>query len=93
MIVFAALVLQMQAVFSIALAAVWFLTKGEREASADEVEAHFGALHVFPDVKVVPHLLKHIHRTKMLEQGAGGPKAVRFSKKGLASVRGRLVPV
>jgi hypothetical protein len=72
------------------LAAMWFVTKGEREATGDEVERHFDALHVFPDVKVVPHLLKHVHRTKMLELGAN-PKAVRLSKKGVAYVRGRLV--
>jgi len=74
------------------LAAVWFLTKGEHETTADDVEAHFQVLRVFPDIKVTPHLLKHIHRTKMLEQGASA-KAVRLAKKGLASVRGRLVPV
>ena len=74
------------------LAAVWFLTKGEHEATADDVEAHFQVLRVFPDIKVTPHLLKHIHRTKMLEQGASA-KAVKLSKKGLGSVRGRLVPV
>jgi hypothetical protein len=74
------------------LAAVWFLTKGEQETTADDVEAHFQVLRVFPDIKVTPHLLKHVHRTKMLEQGSG-PKAVRLSAKGLASVRGRLVPV
>jgi hypothetical protein len=74
------------------LAAVWFLTKGEQETTSDDVEAHFQLLHVFPDVKVTPHLLKHIHRTKMLEQGSTA-KAVRLSKKGAGSVRGRLVPV
>lgn len=74
------------------LAAVWFLTRGESETTADDVEAHFQTLRVFPDVKVVPLVLKHIHRTKTLEPGAGGPKAVRLSRKGLASVRGRLVP-
>jgi hypothetical protein len=74
------------------LAAVWFLSKGERETTADDVEAHFQVLRVFPDIKVTPHLLKHIHRTKMLEQGSSA-KAVKLSKKGLASVRGRLVPV
>lgn len=75
------------------LAAVWFLTRGESETTADDVEAHFQTLRVFPDVKVVPLVLKHIHRTKTLEPGTTGPKAVRLSKKGLSSVRGRLVPV
>jgi hypothetical protein len=74
------------------LAAVWFLGKGEREVSTDEIERHFETLHVFPDLKVVPHVLKHVHRTKMLELGSN-PKAVRLSKKGVAGVRGRLVPV
>ena len=74
------------------LAAVWFLTHGEREATADDVESHFDSLGVFPDLKVVPSLLKHVHRTKMFEQGST-PKSVRFSKKGIAGVRGRLVPV
>ena len=74
------------------LAAVWFLTRGERETSADEVEAHFASLQAFPDVKVVPLLLKHVHRTKTLEQGSS-PKAVRLTAKGITAVRGRLVPV
>ena len=74
------------------LAAVWFLTRGERETSADEVEAHFASLSAFPDVKVVPLLLKHVHRTKTLEQGST-PKAVRLTAKGITAVRGRLVPV
>ena len=74
------------------MAAVWFLTKGERETNGDEVERHFEALNVFPDLKVVPHLLKHVHRTKLLETGSN-PKAVKMTKKGLTSVRGRLVPV
>lgn len=74
------------------LAAVWFLTRGERETSADEVEAHFASLSAFPDVKVVPLLLKHVHRTKTLEQGSS-PKSVRLTPKGITAVRGRLVPV
>jgi hypothetical protein len=74
------------------LAAVWFLTRGERETSADEVEAHFASLQAFPDVKVVPLLLKHVHRTKTLEQGSS-PRAVRLTAKGITAVRGRLVPV
>jgi hypothetical protein len=74
------------------LAAVWFLTRGETETTADDVEAHFQTLRVFPDVKVVPIILKHIHRTKTIEIGSSGPKAVRLSKKGMTSVRGRLVP-
>jgi hypothetical protein len=74
------------------LAAVWFLTKGERETSADEVEAHFASLRAFQDVKIVPALLKHVHRTKTLEQGSS-PKSVRLTAKGITAVRGRLVPV
>ena len=72
------------------LAAVWFVTKGERETTGDEVERHFGTLHAFEDIKVVPHLLKHVHRTKMLEQGTN-PRAVRLTKKGVAHVRDELV--
>ncbi len=74
------------------LAAVWFLTRGVSETTADDVEAHFQTLRVFPDVKVVPIVLKHIHRTKTIEIGSTGQKAVRLSRKGVASVRGRLVP-
>jgi hypothetical protein len=74
------------------LAAVWFLTRGERETSANEVEEHFASLQAFPDVKVVPLLLKHVHRTKTLEQGSS-PKSVRLTAKGITAVRGRLVPV
>ena len=74
------------------LAAVWFLTRGERETSADEVEAHFESLRAFQDVKVVPLLLKHVHRTKTLEPGSS-PKSVRLTAKGITAVRGRLVPV
>jgi hypothetical protein len=73
------------------LAAVWFLTKGETETTGDDVERHFATFRAFPDVKVVPHLLKHVHRTKMLEFGST-TKTVRLSKKGLAYVVGRLVP-
>jgi len=72
------------------LAAVWFLTNGEKEATGDDVERHLESLRAFPDVKVVPHLLKHVHRTKLLEFGSS-QKAVKLSKKGLAYVRGRLV--
>jgi hypothetical protein len=72
------------------LAAVWFLTKGEKETIGDDVERHLESLRAFPDVKVVPHLLKHVHRTKLLEFGSS-QKAVKLSKKGLAYVRGRLV--
>jgi hypothetical protein len=72
------------------LAAVWFLTKGDRETTADEVEGHFQTLKVFGDVKVVPLLLKHVHRTKMLESGSQ-PRAVKLSRKGVSHVRERLV--
>jgi hypothetical protein len=72
------------------LAAVWFLTKGERETNPDEVEGHFRSLSVFEDVKLVPLLLKHVHRTRMLEAGAL-PRAVRLSKKGIAHVSDHLV--
>ena len=72
------------------LAAVWFLTKGEGEATGDEVERHFLSHGVFQDVKVVPHLLKHVHRTKMLEPGRN-PKAVRLTGKGATYVHSRLV--
>jgi len=73
------------------LASVWFLTKGESETTADEVERHLVGFRAFPDVKVPPHLMKHVHRTKMLEFGAS-PKTVKLSKKGLGYVKGRLVP-
>jgi len=73
------------------LAAVWFLTKGTAETTGDDVERHLATFRAFPDVKVVPHLLKHVHRTKTLEFGTT-PKAVRLSKKGLAYVAGRLIP-
>ncbi len=72
------------------LAAMWFLTKGEREATGDEVEHNLETFRAFPDVKVLPHLLKHVHRTKMLEFGSS-QRAVRLSKKGLAYVHARLV--
>lgn len=72
------------------LAAAWFLTKGERDTNSDEVEKHFLSHAAFPDVKVVPLLLKHVHRTKMLETGTN-PRAVRLSKKGVAHVRQRLI--
>jgi hypothetical protein len=72
------------------LAAVWFLTKGKSEVTGDEVERQFHAHQVFRDVKVVPHLLKHVHRTKMLEAGTN-PKAVRLTTKGTSYVRSRLV--
>jgi hypothetical protein len=72
------------------LAAVWFLGKGEKEVVGEEVERHLEGLRAFPDVKVVPHLLKHVHRTKMLEFGSS-QKAVKLSKKGLDYVRGKLI--
>jgi hypothetical protein len=72
------------------LAAVWFLTKGEKETLGEEVERHLETLRAFPDVKVVPHLLKHVHRTKMLEFGSS-QKAVKLSKKGLAYLRAKLI--
>lgn len=73
------------------LASVWFLTRGDREVTADDVEAHFSSFSAFPDVKVLPHLLKHVHRTKTLEPGSN-PKSFKLTRKGIASVRGRLVP-
>jgi hypothetical protein len=72
------------------LAAVWFLSKGEKEVLGEEVERHLEGFRAFPDAKVVPHLLKHVHRTKMLEFGSS-QKAVRLSKKGIAYARGKLV--
>ncbi len=72
------------------LAAVWFLTRGERDTTAEEVERHLAGFGVFAGIKVVPHLLKHVSRTRMLEQGALS-RTVRLTEKGVAHAKRRLV--
>jgi hypothetical protein len=72
------------------LAAAWFLTKGETETSPEQIERHLHAFDVFHGVKVVPHVLKHVSRTKLLETGSQ-PRTVRVSRKGVAYARSRLV--
>src|SRR5262245_13675566 len=72
------------------LAAAWFLTKGGGETNPDAIEHHFQSLGVFADVKVVPHVLKHVNRTKLLEAGSQA-RSVRLSQKGVAYARTRLI--
>jgi hypothetical protein len=68
------------------LAAVWFVGKGEKEVHEKEIEAHF-AEHGGPtDVNVRPVALKHINRTKLLEQGSA-VGLVRLSAKGREQIR------
>jgi hypothetical protein len=68
------------------LAAIWFLGKGEGDVSPEDVERHLREHDGPPDVKVRPVMLKHVTRTKLLEQGTT-PGTVRLTAKGVAQVR------
>ena len=68
------------------LAAIWFLGRGEGDVSPEDVERHLRENDGPPDVKVRPVMLKHVTRTKLLEQG-GTPGTVRLTPKGVAQVR------
>ena len=68
------------------LAAVWFVGGGEREVHEKEITAHFEAHGGPVDAKVRPQLLKHINRTKLLEQGTK-TGLVRLTGKGREHVR------
>jgi hypothetical protein len=68
------------------LAAVWFVGKGERDVHEKEIETHFSENGGPDDVKVRPVALKHINRTKLLEQGTGSG-LVRLSAKGRDQIR------
>lgn len=68
------------------LAAIWFLGRGEKDVAPEEVERHLRDHGGPPDVKVRPVMLKHVTRTKLLEQG-GTPGTVRLTPKGAAQAR------
>ena len=68
------------------LAAVWFVGGGEREVHEKEITAHFEAHGGPVDAKVRPQILKHINRTKLLDQGTK-PGLVRLTPKGREHVR------
>lgn len=68
------------------LAAVWFIGRGEREVTDQEVARHI-AEHGGPeDFSVRPHLFKHVTRSKCLDHGEK-PGSVRLTEKGRAQVR------
>jgi len=68
------------------LAAVWFVGKGEKEVHEKEIDAHFAENGGPCDVNVRPVTLKHINRTKLLEQGTA-VGLVRLSAKGREQIR------
>ena len=68
------------------LAAIWFLGRGEKDVAPEEVERHLRDHGGPTDVKVRPVMLKHVTRTKLLEQG-GTPGTVRLTQKGAAQAR------
>jgi hypothetical protein len=68
------------------LAAVWFVGKGERDVHEKEVAKHLEENGGPEDVKIRPHFLKHISRTKYFEPGAE-PGLVRLSRKGREQIR------
>lgn len=68
------------------LAAVWFVGRGQRDVSPEEVEKHLEEHGGPPDVKVRPHMQKHITRTKLMEPGEQNGW-VRLSAKGRAQIR------
>lgn len=68
------------------VAAVWFVGQDQREVHEREAAKHL-AEHGGPtDVKIRPHFLKHITRTKLLEPGTQ-PGLVRLSRKGREQIR------
>lgn len=68
------------------LAAVWFVGADQREVHEKEVEKHL-AEHGGPvDLKIRPAFLKHINRTKHLEQGTA-VGLVRLTRKGREQIR------
>lgn len=68
------------------LAAVWFVGRGQRDVSPEEVEKHLREHGGPADVKVRPHMQKHITRTKLMEPGEQNGW-VRLSAKGRAQIR------
>jgi hypothetical protein len=73
------------------IAAVWFVSGGRsRDVTPDEVERHLRSFGLPADIKVRPHLLKHVSRTKLLDAGEG-QGAVRLNSKGMKYVKQRLV--
>lgn len=67
------------------LASVWLLGGGERAVEADDVEAHVEEHSPLEDVKVRPHLHKHVRKTKLLEETTEA--AFRLTPKGTRYVR------
>ncbi len=68
------------------LAAVWFVGRGARDVTPEEVEKHLRDHGGPTDVRVRPSLLKHVTRTKFLDLGTA-PTSVRLSAKGRAQIR------
>lgn len=73
------------------IAAVWFVSGGRsRDVTAEDVERHLRSHGLPAEIKVRPHLLKHVSRTKLLDAGSD-QGAVRLNNKGLKYVKQRLV--
>jgi len=72
------------------LAAVWFVSKGERDVTPEEVEQHLRDHGGPPTVKVRPLLQKHVNRSKMLDAGAN-PGTFKMNRKGAHYVIDHLV--
>ena len=68
------------------LLAVWQVGAGQRDVGFDAVARAVHAHDAFGDVRVKPHLLKHVNRSKMLELGAER-ETVRLNDKGRRYVR------
>lgn len=68
------------------LAAIWFLGSQGADVAPEDVERHFKEHGGPPDVKVRPVMLKHVTRTKLLEQGSAAG-TVRLTPKGVAQAR------
>jgi hypothetical protein len=63
------------------LVAVWEHDGMRRDVGFDEVARTVHALDAFRDVRVKPHLLKHVNRSRMLDAG-NRRESVRLTAKG-----------
>lgn len=68
------------------LAAVWFVGRGERDVSHQEVAKHLAENGGPTDLAVRPHLFKHVTRSKCLVHGEA-PGSVRLTDKGREQIR------
>jgi hypothetical protein len=72
------------------LAAVWFASEGTRSVTAEDVEKHLDEHGWDQEVRVRPHLQKHVTRSKLLDAGEEAG-TFRMNRKGTSYVLEMLV--